>query len=128
MKKILVFPFNVLKEIRIWWRDGTAFEKVARVFAFALLFQAAAIGFLWDIAQDNNKIGRDTNKLVEYIEIQTSPERQEETNTAVNQIIIRIDCAGARRDQLLVNGLVEQGLIDPIDVINGCKDQTQEGE
>lgn len=101
--------------------------SLIRLILIVLAAQAPALFLIWDQGRDIKDQGdkvqavtEDTNRVVGYIDDQTNPERQAEQQAALDGILVRIDCNDAYRLQLVVDGLVDQGVIQPIDVQANC--------
>lgn len=71
-------------------------------------------------------ISSDTNKVVGYIDDQTSPERQAEQEAALNSILITIDCNVRISFQEALDELERQGILEPDSVVitDNCNNTT----
>ena len=91
-----------------------------RVILLVLILQAPVLYQIWQQGDDIKHVTADTNRVVGYIDEQTSPERVAKQEQLLNGILVRIDCNDASRLQLVIDGLVEQGLVEPFDVRANC--------
>lgn len=106
---------------RRWRRRPTSPGiSLIRLILFALVLQAPALYLIWNQGHNVDTTTKNTNDVVQFIKEQTDPERQAQQQELLNGILIRIDCNDARRLQSVIDGLVEQRLIEPFDVRTNC--------
>ena len=71
-------------------------------------------------------IANDTNKVVGYIDNQTSPERQRAQTESLNKILLIVDCNVRYALQEAFDQLEEQGLLAPdsVTITDNCRETT----
>lgn len=88
---------------------------------FALIMNCAGLVVVTLIAGDTNNLARDARTAAEFAREQTDPDKIQERNDALQGILLHIECADAQRLQLVIDGLVDQGLLPTsIDTTENC--------
>lgn len=105
--------------------------KASRRLFYLLLGACFLFGLsMWQLRQDQNEdvdaaaeilrsieeTANDIQIVVDEVERQTSTEAQDQQQEQLNNVITIVDCNNAFRLQVVVNNLVEQGLIEPFTV------------
>lgn len=93
-------------------------QKIVRRVTVGL---AVVVGMLGIALALLGRIVDDTHDTVNIIQRQTSPEALARRQAETDEILIRLDCNNRAATQELIDALVLQGLIQPVDILSRCK-------